>query len=107
VEDSVPAQLRWLSVAEGGRMSLPSGPTFSTVAKFDRQGDDWLNEAWSLVATFVTLPQDGRHEVDVRFPAPDAPREWLTPGSRFWLMEGARAVAEGVVTSPGPASPKA
>jgi hypothetical protein len=69
------------------------------VARFEAQGDEWMKEAWSVVVRFITQPSpERRHDVDVRFLAP-APESFLSPGSRFWLMERARAVAEGIVTT--------
>jgi hypothetical protein len=94
------ADLRWLTPEQGGRQAPPPGPTYSTVAKFDAQGDEWMNEAWSVVVTFITQPNpEGRHDVGIRFLVPEAPEELLSPGSRFWVMEGARTVAEGIVTN--------
>ena len=94
------ADLRWLTPEQGGRHALPPGPTYSTVAKFEAQGEEWMKEAWSVVVTFITQPKpEGRHDVGIRFLVPEAPEAFLSPGSRFWLMEGARAVAEGIVTT--------
>src|SRR5262249_12313861 len=96
---TVRADLQWLTREQGGRHAPPIGPTYSTVAKFEAQGDDWLKEAWSVVVTFTSQPNaERRHEVAIRFLGREAPQEYLSLGSRFSLMEGARAVAEGIVT---------
>ena len=92
------AELRWFRIEEGGRQILPTGPRFVTVARFERQerlsGDDW-----SLVITFTTNPNAERcHRAQVEFLVEAAPHALLQPGTRFWLMEGARTVAEGIIT---------
>jgi hypothetical protein len=100
MEDAVRADLQWLTPEEGGRRVPPSGPTYSTVAQFELQGEEWMKDSWSLVVTFLTQPDaEQRHQVHVRFLMPAGPRHWLSPGSRFWLREGARVVAHGQVTT--------
>jgi hypothetical protein len=95
----VRADLRWLTQEQGGRFAPPLGPTYSSVARFSVQSDDeWMKEAWRVVVIFISEPDlERRHEVAIRFLVPEAPQDYLSPGSRFSLMEGMRAVAEGIV----------
>lgn len=92
------ARIQWLNSAEGGRQQPPSGPTYTTVARFERQGDQWTNDAWSLVLDFMGSPDDRLcHQAKVRFLAESGPSGWLEKGSRFELMEGPRVVARGLI----------
>ena len=57
----VQATIRWLDAADGGRKSIPAGPQYRTVARFEDERDRWPHEAWDLVVEFVrTLDQSGR-----------------------------------------------
>lgn len=92
------ARIQWLSSSEGGRKQLPLGPSYTTVARFERQGDQWINDAWSLILEFLGSPDDRLcHLARVRFLAPGGPSGWLEEGSRFELMEGAKVVARGLI----------
>ena len=91
------ATLRWLSPDEGGRSEPPTGPSYSTVARFKEQRVDWTTEAWSLVVEFEVPPNDRQMVASVRFLVEDAPEELLHAGSEFELLEGTRLVAEGTV----------
>jgi hypothetical protein len=92
----VEAELQWRSRNEGGRSAVPSGPQYITVARFNSQGDNWEHSAWSLVVEFFMPPDTSlRHRVKVHFLMKDAPKELLSAGSEFDLMEGARPVAHG------------
>lgn len=94
------ASIRWLSRQEGGRDSPPSGPSYSTVARFSNQDDaSWRQQAWSLVVEFVDPPSSAiEGSARVRF-LTDGPKSYLARGARFELMEGARRVAVGTVSS--------
>jgi len=91
------ARLKWLvPVPLDG--SSPRGHRFSIPAKFDHQGDDWTNNAWSLVVesegrTYAR----GMQEVQVRFLTPNAPVGWLVSGRKFILHEGRTPIAEGEI----------
>ena len=92
------ARIQWLNFTEGGRKHPPPGPTYTTVTRFERQGSQWINDAWSLVLEFMSAPDDRLcHLAKVRFLAEDAPSGWLQEGSRFELMEGSRVVARGLI----------
>jgi hypothetical protein len=92
------ARLTWLRREDGGRDEPPSGPDYSTVAKFPDQDVDWNREAWSLVIRYLEAPNLERmHKVTVRFLSDAAPAGLLAPGSRFELWEGRKLVARGVV----------
>jgi len=96
----VDANLQWIEPENGGRQVPPSGPKYSTVARFENQKEQWLKEAWSLVIEFTEQPDATlSHRVKVSFLADDAPTEMLDKGSVFELMEGPRAVAKGTVLS--------
>lgn len=93
------ARIRWLKREEGGRPSPPSGPDYSTVARFETLADRWPHEAWSVVLA-ITTPADaeGVMVAGIRMLAGDeAPRGLLSPGSRFELFEGRKRVATGEV----------
>ena len=91
-------QIKWKIDMSANNRS-PRGNTFSTVAKFEHQGSEWNNDAWSLIIESRTLPDsEGRQDVLVRFLAPDAPHEWLEKGRKFELYEGSRLIAEGRIT---------
>ena len=92
-------RIQWLKPEEGGRSSLPAGPTYSTVARFDVLADRWPREAWSVVLN-ISAPADPRGVMTagIRMLAGDeAPAELLSPGSKFELYEGHRCVARGEV----------
>lgn len=92
------ARIQRLSAAEGGRKQPPSGPRYSTVARFGHQGDTWASEAWSLVLDFVGPPDDCHcHLAKVRFLVEGGPSDWLKAGNRFELMEGSKVVARGAI----------
>ncbi len=65
-------------------------------AKFDHQGDDWTDHAWSLVVESDSKPDvRGLQEVQVYFLMPNAPADWLVQGKKFTLQEGSKRLAEG------------
>ena len=92
------ARIRWLSSRDGGRTRPPIGPTYTTVARFAHQGDQWAKDAWSLVIEFLERPdQDLCHLAKVRFLAENSPSGWLEEGSEFELLEGPNVVARGTI----------
>jgi hypothetical protein len=93
------AEIRWLSPDEGGLLRPPTGPRYSTVARFEGQTDEeWRKEAWSLVLDFQGTPDEsGRHIVAMRFLSEEGPAQRLSPSRTFALFEGAKKVAEGIV----------
>lgn len=95
---TVKAEICWLSLEEGGREEPPSGPSYSTVAKFEEYADRWPSEAWSIVAEFDESANDSMCiTADVRFLAEGAPSHLLKSGQRFELYEGDKMVAVGKV----------
>jgi len=91
------AKICWVSPEAGGRKTLPSGPRYSTVARFDRLRVS-PEEAWSIVAEFVgSIDEERCVLAQVRFLVPQAPHELLSAGSSFELFEGSRLVARGTV----------
>jgi hypothetical protein len=95
---SVKARITWLTPDQGGRSTLPSGLRYSTVARFESQGAEWENDAWSLVVEFTEAPRFmPSHLAQVKFLVPEGPAELLTSGNGFDLLEGSRVVARGVI----------
>jgi hypothetical protein len=94
------ARIQWVSTATGGRKHVPAGHTYSTLARFDLQGDRWAEDAWSLVVDFLEQPDDTlTHLAKVRFLADGAPSGLLIEGSKCELLEGYKVVARGVICS--------
>jgi hypothetical protein len=94
----VTARLRWLRPEQGGRTAPPSGPTYSAVARFHETEEQWLKDAWSVVAEFNNPPDSTwSHFVTVCCLSDAAPANLLANGRVFTLYEGQRKVAEGTV----------
>jgi len=90
----VMAKICWMSREAGGREVPPSGPRYSTVARFDRLRDMWPDNAWSIVADFVgSMDEERCILARVRFLSEKAPHDLLSVGSSFDLFEGPRLVA--------------
>lgn len=93
---TVKIMLRWLVSAPTGQS--PRGQSFSRPARFENQGDDWTQNAWSLVITTEGVPDaKGQQSATAKFLVADGPHDWLSVGKRFTLYEGKLALAEGVV----------
>ena len=92
------ARLKWLPPSEGG-LSHPPSDGYSTVARFEKIRDKWLEEGWSIVLRNMTTPTaDGEMTAEVSLLMGDeGPAELLEVGERFDLFEGARLVAEGEI----------
>ena len=94
------AMISWTSAADGGRKQPPSGPSYSTLVRFEEdtasaQGD------WSLVVESEKRFKDPRFLLaNVRFLVDAAPHQLLHSGSRFELFEGRKRVAKGIVLPP-------
>jgi hypothetical protein len=83
------AKVRWLSFEEGGRILPPTGPRYSSIARFTTAAD----EPWSLVLYIGSDPGD----VLVSPLVDSAPAELFVRGSRFDLFEGEVKVGEGEI----------
>ena len=91
------AMISWISPQDGGRSRPPSGPTYSTLARFE-EDRRWPDESWSLWVEFEKSFRDSRLLLaKVRFLVDEAPHCLLHEGSRFELYEGAKRVAKGVI----------
>jgi hypothetical protein len=93
------AQIDWLTAAGGGRAAPPPGPVYAATAVFTiepRPDDDQpeKSEHFSIMLDF----EPDSVEAKVDFFAKDLVRDYVHSGSRFTVMEGDRAVAEGVIT---------
>jgi hypothetical protein len=84
----VEAKIQWITAEEGGRQSPPLGPKYTTVARFEDEGDVWLELPDATLS----------HRVRVSFLAEQGPANLLVIGSVFELMEGNKSVARGVIT---------
>lgn len=91
------ARLVWLALSP--LMKASNEPImFSTVAKFDHQGEDWKSDAWSVAINGQAPPEIGCPQImNVRFLAEAAPHEWLSVGRKFELYGGSGVVACGEV----------
>lgn len=99
------ASLRWRTAAEGGRTSgPPQGLTYYPTVVFALGQDAEVLPGWpatgehfSVAVRFSVPPTDGQGQAYVRFLVPEAAAEEVSVGARFFVMEGPRVVAEGVV----------
>lgn len=91
--------IRWLATERGGRNAPPTGPRYTTVARFEDSRDRWPDEAWSVIVESIQSFGDRPFATlaEVSFLSPQAPAELLTTGARFELCEGPRVVAKGVI----------
>ena len=103
--------LHWLNRPSDGSPDdhSPLEEHFSRPARFDHQGDDWTDDAWSLVVDVKGRPNtQGEQDGTARFLMPTAPQEWLSVGKKFTLFEGRTPVAKGEVKRVSPqAAPEA
>jgi hypothetical protein len=89
-------RLHWL-VSRPSKHS-PRGQRFSLPARFDHQGEEWTNDAWSLVVEVEGVPDAEGNQVGTAwFLVPDAPQDWLSEAKRFTLFAGHLPVAEGEI----------
>ena len=86
------AHVRWLSFEEGGRSRPPTGPRYSSIARFT-SGEAAEGEEWSLVLYIGSDPDN----VVVSSLVDSAPPELFVRGSRFALFEGEVKVGEGEI----------
>jgi hypothetical protein len=87
------AKISWIPKGMGGRDRLPTGPTYSSVAKFPEDGDSWPSSAWSVVVTFDKNQNRLEHFADIQFLSCDAPQDRLKTGNHFEIYEGFKRVA--------------
>jgi hypothetical protein len=105
VMHSAKVLLHWLNRPSDGSPNdnSPLGEHFSRPARFDHQGDDWTDDAWSLVVDVKGRPNiQGKQDGTARFLMPTAPQEWLSVGKKFTLFEGRTPVAKGEVKRVSP-----
>lgn len=76
----------------GGRKSPPTGPVYTTVARFD-EDVEWKREAWSVRLEFERQVRPDSTVARIEFLSPDAPKHRLRPGKTFALYEGDHEVA--------------
>jgi hypothetical protein len=73
---------------------LPSGATYSTIAKFAENAETWPSEAWSVVLDFAPASALNRSfEATARFLMPNAPWDRFKSGCVFELYEGNKRTA--------------
>jgi len=96
------ADIEWLTSDAGGRKLPPPGPTYSAPVRFEGESwDDWVKEAWTLVAELVEAVDAYHWKAKVAFRAQEAPHTRLQAGATFEFYEGRRCVARGKVTGAG------
>jgi hypothetical protein len=86
------ARVSWRPLEEGGRPE-PPGPVYAATAVFllQESGVGPVSDHYSLMLGL------NHPEVPVEFLAKDLVRDYLKPGARFVVMEGDRAVADGII----------
>jgi hypothetical protein len=90
------AYLSWLSLEEGGREKSPSGTIYAATVKFSKQSDEFF----SVVMRETHQPVYTSHiRYDLDFFAPELIVERLSPGTKLWITEGPRTVAQGEIVS--------
>jgi hypothetical protein len=90
-------KLQWITPENGGRQSPPTGPKYSTVARFFGKNKILISTSWSLVIEFTEPPDNAlSHIAFVSFLA-NGPEVLLEPTTTFELLEGSRPVANGIV----------
>jgi hypothetical protein len=73
---------------------LPSGTSYTTVAKFSEDAEVWPSEGWSIVLEFAPTDAQARSfKAIARFLAPNAPWERLKTKCVFGLYEGNKQTA--------------
>lgn len=94
------AEIRWRTPEEGGRREpLPVGHWYSPHIRLSADASE---QPWSVIFDVTASDTAGRSRICFRFLADDENIagyvRQLVPGRQFWLYEGTRIVAEGVVT---------
>lgn len=96
-EKKLSGKVFWVPHEAGGRVHLPAGLKYSTIARWPNQTDeDWKREGWSIVLDFDESPakQGSPSIAKVSFLSESGPKEWLKPGCTFELYEGPHKVAD-------------
>jgi hypothetical protein len=105
------ADISWLSLEEGGREKPPSGTIYAATAKFAELSDEFF----SVVLRPFNPQSPGQDKenaevhwlrltafpkkYDLDFFAPELVADRLSPGTKLWLTEGQRTVAQGEIMS--------
>ena len=93
------ATIRWIETEDGGRAKIPEGSRYSAPVCADGHSE-FPDCSWSLNIETTSGRNFTRNDtVTARFRVEQAPHEWLTPGTAFWMYEGRRKVLEGVIES--------
>jgi len=84
----------WTPPEQGGRATPVGGPRYVAISRFDDDGPNWPDGAWSVVLEFPqgTDPGSSPVIVNAHFLMEDAPHERLRPGATFTLHEGRKEV---------------
>ena len=97
MKESIGADLRFLTTAEGGRRTaVASGycPVISHPIKPTLSNGCWIT--WEGPPRAV--PPGGAARVTLTFLNPKSVGDWVEPGRPFQVREGRRVVAEGIFT---------
>lgn len=90
------AWISWLPEKKGGREAVPT-ELYWMDAQFALQ-KGWPAAGWTLVVRPTRLFEGNRLQVaKIDFLVDDAPRDLIAAGARFKLLDGLRAVANGLV----------
>ena len=92
----VEAQINWFQPEKGGRKNiLPVGMRYCPIIVFEKEQTG--ETLWS--AEIYNTSIDGRKSIaDLSFLSDKAPQLLLETGNKFFLYEGQRVIAEGIVT---------
>lgn len=92
------ALVHWLTPGERQRKALPATRRFIALSRFEEDGPQWPDGAWSIEVLFEQPPAeqgDNRpSNASVRFAFDTAPQARLRAGARFGLYEGLHRVAD-------------
>jgi hypothetical protein len=93
----VKAELKWLSLEQGGRKAPPTVQFYRSIPRF-AEDPNWKRGVWDLTVEFLEYPNvENPSRVWISFDSNGAPEEFLHSGSRFELTEGRKVVALGQV----------
>jgi hypothetical protein len=89
------AIVHWLRLDKDGKPDLPHALRYTGISRFDTDGAEWPDGAYSVVCAFAEpLSEHGSPiEAKVKFLVDNAPHERLAAGVKFRLYEGAHEVA--------------
>jgi hypothetical protein len=96
------AIVNWLRTFKNGELNLPHSLRYVGISRFDADGPQWPDGAYSVVCSFTEPPSEHGSPIEakVAFLVEDAPHERLAAGVRFRLYEGPGEVAAEAASPP-------